>query len=141
MSNSTIVISTEDESQYVRSKLKEYNAQHVPDEIRSRYERINLHIANEEGDIIAGLMSVLCWNWVEVEILWVDAQHRIHGYGSKLLQEIERIARAKQCSFLKLNTFSFQAPDFYRKHGFELIGLFDNAPTGHKHYYFKKDLT
>jgi hypothetical protein len=55
--------------------------------------------------------------------------------------EIERIAREKSCDFIMLNTFSFQAPGFYKKHGYQLMTTIENAPTGHRHYYFKKDLT
>ena len=37
----------ENEKNYVRRKLIEYNAQHVPDHLKSRYEEINLAIKDE----------------------------------------------------------------------------------------------
>ncbi|MBB3112870.1 GNAT superfamily N-acetyltransferase [Paenibacillus phyllosphaerae] len=84
------------------------------------------------------MLSTLCWNWIEVDILWVDESRRGLGYGTYLLQEIERIAREKGCTMIKLNTFSFQAPEFYRKQGYEQIAVIHDAPTGSSHYYFKK---
>lgn len=102
---------------------------------------MNFNIKNEAGDIVAGVLSTLCWNWLELDILWVDEKQRHQGYGSQLLLEIERIAREKSCDFIMLNTFSFQAPGFYEKHGYQLMTTIENAPTGHSHYYFKKDLT
>jgi len=48
------------------------------------------------------------------------------------------MAREKDCTFIKLNTFSFQAPEFYLKNGYQEMAVIEDAPTGSKHYYFKK---
>jgi GNAT superfamily N-acetyltransferase len=136
----SISTSTEEDSKYVRTKLVQFNADQLSNDIKNRYEEVNLNIKDAEGRILAGLNSVLCWNWLEVDILWVDKNVRLQGYGSQLLLEVERIAKEKKCTFVKLNTFSFQAPDFYMKHGYQVIAIIDNAPTGHKHYFFKKEL-
>ncbi|WP_342554983.1 GNAT family N-acetyltransferase [Paenibacillus sp. FSL R7-0652] len=141
MSNTNITVSTAEESAYVRQQLSAYNAAHVGEALKDRFEELHFHIRNESGQIVAGVLSTLCWNWVELDILWVDAQERHKGYGTQLLQEVERLAREKNCDFIMLNTFSYQAPEFYRRHGYELMTVIDNAPTGHQHYYFKKDLT
>ncbi|WP_379134028.1 GNAT family N-acetyltransferase [Paenibacillus sp. sgz500958] len=135
-----ISISNKDETNYIRNRLIEFNAEHVPSDINTNYEDINLSIKDENGKIIGGLISVFCWNWLEVDILWIDQKYRGLGYGSNLLQEIEEIAKHKGCTFIKLNTFSFQAPDFYKKQGYTVIGVLDDAPRGFKHYYFKKDI-
>lgn len=126
-----------DEATYVRNQLIAFNARHVPN---GRYEEINLCLKNEQGAIIAGLNSAVCWNWMEIDIIWVDDRHRGEGLGSRLLAEAERIAREHRCSFIKLNTFSFQAPDFYRKYGYEVIAVIDDAPSGHQHYFLTKQL-
>lgn len=129
--------STDEETGHVRRKLIEFNSEQTPD---GRYEEINLCLKDADGDIIAGLNSVICWNWMEIDILWVDDDHRGQGCGQRLLQEAEAVARGKGCTFIQLNTFSFQAPDFYRKAGYEVIAVIEDAPKGHRHYYFKKDL-
>lgn len=136
-SNSQIFKGTSDEAREVRNNLIEFNAKHVPN---CTYEDVNLCMKNQNGDIIAGLLSVVCWNWLEINILWIDEQHRRQGLGKKLLDEAERIARSKNCTFIKLNTFSFQAPEFYKKNGYKEIAVIEDAPLGNKHYYFKKDL-
>ncbi|TJY41090.1 GNAT family N-acetyltransferase [Cohnella pontilimi] len=132
--------SSAEESKFVRKSLVKFNAEHVAEEIMNVYEEINLNIKNHEGTIIGGLNSAVCWNWIEVDILWVDQNFRGHGVGSKLMNEIELIARQKGCTFIKLNTFSFQAPEFYKKHGYKEIAVIDNAPRGYKHYYLMKEL-
>lgn len=137
MTNPTITQGTNEEANYVRKKLIEFNAKHVPN---GTYEEINLCLKDDQDEIIAGLNSAVCWNWMEIDILWVDDDHRGQGLGKRLLQEAEQIARSKNCTFIKLNTFSFQAPEFYKKFGYEVMAIIENAPLGNKHYYYKKDL-
>ena len=132
-----IINGTNDEANYVRNKLIEFNSKHVPN---GTYEEFNFCAKNEKDEIIAGLNSAVCWNWMEIDILWVEDDHRGEGFGRRLLEEAERIAKAKDCSFIKLNTFSFQAPEFYKKYGYYEMAVIDNAPKGNKHYYYKKDL-
>lgn len=133
----TIYKGSNEEANYVRNKLIEYNAIHVPNGI---YEEVNLCLKNKNGEIIAGLNSVVCWNWMEIDILWVEEKSRKQGLGKRLLAEAEKIANLKDCTFIKLNTFSFQAPNFYKKYGYKEIAVIENAPLGRNHYYFKKDL-
>lgn len=137
MNFSNIIQSTNEDSDYVRNKLIEFNSQHV---LNGRYEEINLCLKNDKEEIIAGLNSAICWNWMEIDILWVHVDYRDQGYGKKLLEEAEKISREKNCSFIKLNTFSFQAPDFYKKYGYKIIAVIENAPNDYKHYYLLKEL-
>lgn len=129
--------STSEEKDYVRRKLIEFNSKHVPN---GTYEEINLCIKDENQVIIAGLNSAKCWNWMEIDILWVDEQYRRQGFGKRLLEEAEHIARSKGCKFVKLNTFSFQAPEYYKKYGYVVMGMIENAPEGSNHYYLVKEL-
>jgi hypothetical protein len=39
-----------------------------------------------------------------------------------------------------LDTFSFQAPDFYKQHGYQVFGELQDFPSGHQRYYLKKQL-
>lgn len=58
MSNTTKVNkSTNEETDYVRKKLIEYNSKHAPNGI---YEEINLCLKNEQDKVIAGLNSAIC---------------------------------------------------------------------------------
>ena len=66
---------------------------------------------------------------------------RHEGYGSKLINLVEEFAIEKECRLINLDTFSFQAyPEFYKKHGFKVIGVSEDHPKGHNHYYLEKRL-
>ncbi|WP_331709971.1 GNAT family N-acetyltransferase [Paenibacillus swuensis] len=56
----------------------------------SRYEEINLTVKDEQSNVMGGVLAEICWNWLEVDILWVDADLRKQGIGTQLLAEVEQ---------------------------------------------------
>ncbi|MHA7967773.1 GNAT family N-acetyltransferase [Paenibacillus sp. CAU 1782] len=132
-----LIRGTREDANYVREKLIQFNAKNIPG---GRYEEVQLSVKDENGFIVAGLNGEMCWNWMEIDILWVEEQRRGQGLGKQLLMEAEQLARSKACDFIKLNTFTFQAPEFYKKYGYVVLGEIDNAPKGHRHYYYIKRL-
>lgn len=122
-------------------KLVEYNLSRVPKTQETDFVNIYKKIVNEKGEIIAGcLAKMYCWNVIYVDILWIDEVYRKQGLGSKLLKEIERIAVEEDCALIHLDTFDFQAKDFYIKHGYEVFGVLEDCPKEHCRYYLKKKL-
>lgn len=125
---------------YINNELYQYNLKHFPEDLKGRYKEITLFIRDENNTVRGGIIGEVCWNWLEIQILMVDENLRKSGLGTKLLLEAEQIARDSQCDFIKLDTLSFQALEFYQKHGYEVYGCLDNVGREHKHYYMKKDL-
>ncbi|MFE0560362.1 GNAT family N-acetyltransferase [Paenibacillus sp. NPDC058910] len=134
-----VIASKSEDKNYVRNQLIAYNLKHFPDDLKDRYQEINLLLRNADGQILGGIVGEICWNWLEIHYLFVDEPYRKSGYGAKLLNEVEKIAIEKQCEFAKLDTLSFQALDFYIKQGYEVYGKIENAGR-HTHYYLKKEL-
>ena len=66
--------------------------------------------------------------------------YRGQGLGKQLMEKAELRAKEKRCSLIHLNTFDFQAPEFYKKLGYTVFGELNNSPTGHKMYFLKKDI-
>ena len=124
---------------YVRNKMIEFNLMHFPDDLKGRYQELNLHLVNEDSAIIGGIGGEFCWNWLEIHYLFIEPEHRKSGYGRALLRVVEKMAIEKECDFIKLDTLSFQALDFYLKEGFQIYGKIENAGR-HTHYYLKKDI-
>jgi ribosomal protein S18 acetylase RimI-like enzyme len=71
---------------------------------------------------------------------WVEESRRRQGLGTKLLQAAEEEARRRGCTQIMLMTFSFQAPAFYERHGFEVVATIDNHPRGHRNFLMRKRL-
>ena len=94
----------------------------------------------ERGKIVGGLVGQTFWDWLFVELLWVSAEKRGKGLGKALLQKAEAEARKRGARNVYLNTYSFQAPGFYRKLGYRQFGELKDFPAGHKHHWLTKAL-
>lgn len=57
-----------------------------------------------------------------------------------MLNKIEEEAKEAGVELIHLDTFDFQAKEFYLKHGYEVFGTLENCPLDHKRYYMKKNL-
>ena len=93
---------------------------------------------DETGAATAGLKASTYFGWMHVAWLWVSPEARGGGIGSALLNAAEAEARARGCAGVHLETYSFQAPDFYEKHGYERFGQIDDYPPGHANIWLKK---
>ncbi len=137
--NYKIVNCEKSDSDYICDRLVEYNLSKVPKTQEIDFENINIKSVDQDGNIIGGCIAKMyCWNVVYVDILWVDESFRNKGIGSKLLKEVEKIASKKKCNLIHLDTFDFQAKDFYIKHGYEIFGVLEDCPFEHCRYYMKK---
>lgn len=128
---------TEHEIAYVRESLMQFNEAYVG---ADGHTPLNLVEYDADGRVIGGLLGGTYWGWMYVDILWVDDKHRQKGIGSKLLDEAEREAVRRGCHHVHLDTMSWQAPAFYQKHGYEVIGILPDIPSGHQKYLLQKAL-
>ena len=94
----------------------------------------------QDGEIIGGAYGASVWDWVHINYLWVDAEHRKIGLGAKIMEQVEQEALQRGCIGVHLDTFSFQALPFYEKLGYEVYGEIEDHPHGHKRHYLKKTL-
>ena len=98
-------------------------------------------VRNERQEIVAGLSG---WTWAnacEIRTLWVHPAWRGQGYGRSLLESAEQEARAHGCQVILISSYSFQAPAFYQKCGYELAWRLNDFPPGHQHCYLVKQST
>ena len=129
---------TEKEIEYIRAALGKFN-----DGIVGSDGHTPLHIAeyDSDGNVIGGILGGTYWGWMYVDILWVHENHRKKGIGSRLLKCAENEAMRRGCHHVHLDTMSWQAPEFYKKHGYELIGILPDIPKGNQKHLMMKALT
>ena len=97
-------------------------------------------VLREGGRIVAGLRGKTALRWLYVSALAVAPEWRGSGYGRRLMEEAERVAIERQCEGIWLDTFSFQAPGFYAKLGFERFGVIKDFPPGESRHFLMKRL-
>lgn len=101
---------------------------------------LSCFVRDDRGKLVAGIDGFTWGGYAKVVHLWVDESRRGRGWGAALLDAAEREARARGCGLLRVDSHSFQAPDFYRRRGFEGIVEIDGTPTGHSEHVFVKHL-
>ncbi|MFI5011480.1 MAG: GNAT family N-acetyltransferase [Hyphomicrobiales bacterium] len=94
----------------------------------------------EQGELRGACVGRTYWNWLYVDMLWIAEGFRDRGYGKTLLSSAEEEARGRGCRNVYLDTFSFQAPEFYRKLGYEEFGRLPDFPDGHARFFLTKEL-
>lgn len=92
------------------------------------------------GELAGAITGRVNWNWLHVSLLWVRAESRGQGLGALLLGRIEHEARKLGCERAHLDTFSYQAPEFYRTHGYREFARLADYPPGHTRLFLSKAL-
>jgi GNAT superfamily N-acetyltransferase len=99
-----------------------------------------IFVRDEAGQILAGVSGGMWGGYLEIKNLWVREDLRGRGLGRQLLQAAEQTARAHGCGQVLLDTHDFQAPEFYKKLGYNVFGVFEGIGGRHARYYFRKKL-
>ncbi|SHJ82563.1 Acetyltransferase (GNAT) family protein [Clostridium cavendishii DSM 21758] len=117
--------------------ILEYNLARIEDK---NPKDLGVYLQDETGKKVAGLIGDTHGNWLFIKFLWVSEELRGHNIGSNILNQAEKVAKERGCKYSFLDTFSFQAPEFYKKHGYEEVFKLENYPVTGKRYYFTKPL-
>lgn len=126
------------DSDFIRKKVIEYNMEQLPENLKTSNDNVSFILKDDEGKIIGGITANIFWNHMHIESLWVDKSVREKGFGRELLKRIESYALDKGCRFIFLDTFSFQAPEFYKNNGYEVFGTIEDHPKGFNQYFLYK---
>jgi ribosomal protein S18 acetylase RimI-like enzyme len=101
---------------------------------------LGVFVRDARGAILAAAAGHSWGGTAELKQVWVHPTLRGRGLGRSLVQAAEAEARRRGCAQLLLSTHSFQAPDFYRKLGFERLAEIADYPAGHSHVLLRKRL-
>lgn len=107
---------------------------------RRTSEIINIFLKDNNKKVHGGVVVTVLWNGMEINSLWVEESLRGQGLGRKLVTAAEKEGKARGCTIVYTNTFTWQAPEFYIKLGYMPYGKLDNFPQGYTLTYFYKNL-
>jgi len=93
-----------------------------------------------DDKIVAAAIGESKYEWLIIQYFYVEDKFRKNGIRSKILKEIVEIAKDRNCKGIHLDTFEFQARDFYVKQGFNVFGEIDDHPSGYKRYFMKMSI-
>lgn len=96
--------------------------------------------ALRDGELVGTLVGSTNLQWLHVSLLAVRPAERRGGVGGALLARAEELARGRACIGAWLDTYDFQAPDFYPRFGYVEFGRIEDMPPGHRRYFFTKRL-
>lgn len=100
-----------------------------------------ISLRDEGGAMIGGLVGELKWEWLYVDLFWIDEGHRGAGHGEALLAQAEQEARDHGARGVYLVTMSVQAPGFYARMGYRECGRMEDYPVaGQRLHHFTKTL-
>jgi GNAT superfamily N-acetyltransferase len=125
-----------EDDDYIISNVQKYNRQFVDND----GEPLSVYFKNTKGEIIAGLTGKTFWKWLHIEFLWVQETERGKKLGSQLILSAEKEAVSRGCVGSTLDTFSFQALDFYKKVGYSLIGSLSGYADKYQRHYLEKKI-
>ena len=117
--------------------IHEYNSQQAGD---NQDKSLCFILYSPDQEIVGGLIGATHWGWFYINLLFVKDRLRGRGYGHRLLTLAEDEARQRGATHAYLDTFSFQAPDFYQQHGYQVYGELRDFPPGHHRYFLTKQL-
>jgi Predicted acetyltransferase len=124
-------------SRFINEGFTAYSAQN---EVALNYEEFCFVAENEDGTIVGVVIGHAYYNEVRIGDLIVDEAYRRSGVGSGLVAAVANAFKGAGYDILTLTTFGFQAPDFYKKLGFEAEFIRENSDPKLCKYFFKKEL-
>ncbi|MEA4893752.1 MAG: GNAT family N-acetyltransferase [Oscillospiraceae bacterium] len=127
----------EKDKKIIYNYLLEYNLQKIED---TNPRDLGIYLQDGMGKKVAGLIGETHGNWLSIKYLWVSEELRGQNIGSAILTQAEKAAKERGCKYAFLDTFSFQAPEFYKKYGYKEVFTLEEYPITGKRHYFVKEL-
>ncbi len=127
---------SEEEKRIVHQGLHQHVLTHVGDGYKGIEIRL---VAKDQANVLIGGLSA--WTTLSNLIfnhIWIQEKFRRKGLGRMLMTEMEKIARENACLASQAYCFSFQAPGFFQKMGYQVLGESDGYPPPVREYYLIK---
>lgn len=113
---------------------------HAEDYSQIICEGLCIYCRADDGTLIGGLLGDTGGGWLHIFQFWVDEKYRGYSLGREILAAAEVEAVTRGCHGSTLDTYSFQALDFYLKHGYRQIGVIEGYEGKYSRHFLEKRL-
>jgi GNAT superfamily N-acetyltransferase len=124
--------------QLLNDELDKFNAAATPGVAPA--EELTVQV-EQEGELVAGVSG---WTWGQaagIGMTWVREDHRRTGVGTSAITAFESEAKRRGCTHVFVTSFTFQAPGFYQRLGYQEIFRWESVPTvGRDDVHMRKEL-
>ncbi len=132
---------TREEMGWLQEQLDHYRSEQTQGAYDQPGVEINLVIKDREGSVVGGVSASTVLGVMHLEVLWVADELRKLGFGRDLVLGAEKLGYDQGCISAQTMTFSFQAPGFYQKIGYKLLGVYDGYAFGITESVLRKRLS
>lgn len=123
------------------ARVKAGFALYARQEIGAARETHDWVLRDDAGLCIGHLQLIEVGQEGYIKMLWVDENYRGQKLGMRLIDLVEEYARQQGYSKLWVDTYAYQAPEFYLKCGFKKICEVPEYQAGHARIFLRKDFT
>lgn len=122
---------------FVHDEFTDYAKQN---DVELNFEEFCFAAKDDDGKILGAITGRAYYNEVHIGDLIVDRKSRKGGIGSRLVKSVEETFRGRGFKAITLTTFGFQAPEFYKKLGFEIEFVREDKDPKLVKYFLSKSL-
>jgi GNAT superfamily N-acetyltransferase len=104
------------------------------------HRNIVLEARTRKNRLVGGLSGETQWQWLNVNMVWLDPAYRGKGWGTRLFKMTQAKALQRGCRHVVTRRYDFQAPDYFKKLGFQSYTRIKDYPKGHNFLFLTKNL-
>jgi GNAT superfamily N-acetyltransferase len=127
-----------DSTRVIKAGLSQYNHEKAG-YTDSRTLSVLVMDANSQA-VVGGLLGRTSLGLFFVDLFFLPPALRGAGIGTRIIEAAEAEARRRACTAAVLYTITFQAPSFYERCGYRLLGPIECQPPGHTRLCMTKSL-
>ncbi len=103
-------------------------------------EYLAIFLRDENHQVVGGMFGWTAYGYLRIDVLWMREELRGQGFGQQLLAAAEAEGKRRGCQFAMLDSFSFQAPEFYQQRGYHEFAVLDQVAGSQTWHFLKKEL-
>jgi GNAT superfamily N-acetyltransferase len=127
---------TDEDKKTIREGIVGFNFETLGEMAKS----FAVYLKDDKNNIQGGILAWLHTESVYIDVIWLEKNLRNKDFGTKLLLASEIEAIKHGCYYSTVDTYSFQAKEFYLKNGYALLGEVKNYLFQHSKIFLRKKL-